>query len=62
MASPFVGVMNSNWVEGRGKFAEDVFGGLIDLIAKSSVAVHYFDIKVDVAAWGMRMLGLGCFG
>ena len=56
MARPLVGVMDSNWGEGGGKFAEDVFGGLIDFVAKSSVTVHYFDIKVDVATCGMRVL------
>jgi len=35
--------------EGGRKFTENVFRCLVDLIAKATVAMHNFDIEVDVA-------------
>ena len=46
----FLGVLKGGGSEGWIEFAEDVFGGLVDFVAEAAVAVHYFDVKVDVAA------------
>ena len=60
MTGSFVGVLKGNGSEGGGEFTEAVFGGLVDFVAESAVAVHYFDVEVDVAAWGLRMLASKC--
>lgn len=36
--------------EGGAQLAEDVFGGLEDLVAEAAVGVDEFDVEVDVAA------------
>ena len=38
-------------IEGGVKFAEDVFGGLVDFVAEFAIAMHLFYVEVDVAAW-----------
>ena len=46
----FVGVLERGGGEGGIEFAEDVFGRLVDFVAETAVAVHYFDVEVDIAA------------
>ncbi len=56
VAGPFVDSVDRNGGERGGEFAEDVFCSLIDFVAESAIAVHDFDVKVDVATWGVCML------
>lgn len=39
------------WSEGVVQFSQNVFGGLVDFVAEFAVAMHYPDIKIDVAPY-----------
>ena len=39
------------WSEGVVQFSQDVLGGLVDFVAEFAVAMHYLDIKIDVASY-----------
>ena len=46
----FVSVGDGDRFEGGRKLAEDVFGGLVNFVAKATVAMHHLNVEVDVAA------------
>ena len=55
-SSTFMGAMKGDGGEGGGELAEDIFGGLVDFVAEATVAVHYFDIKIDIATWKCMLI------
>ena len=38
-------------LKGGVEVAENVFGGLIDFVAKPAIAMHLLYVEVDIAAW-----------
>ena len=41
----------SIWSEGIIKLSENIFGGLVDLVAETTVAMHDTNIKTDIATY-----------